>query len=150
MAISPREFEQRALEWQGAVKNTEFVHADYADVVRSSGSKDILYCDPPYVDSQKIIYGAQDFTLSRLFEDLLVAKQRGTFIALSIDGIKKSGNRRIDIDRPEGLFEQESFVALGGSMLKRFWRDGLTVDDEHVKDRLLILAESRIGQLSFL
>jgi hypothetical protein len=52
--------------------------------------------------------------------------------------VKKSGSRRIAIEPPPGLFQREGYIALGGSMLKRFWRDGATVADEHVLDRLLV------------
>lgn len=138
------------MEWSKVVRNTEFVHGDYAQIVSHAGVGDIVYCDPPYVDSQKIIYGAQDFTLQRLFDDLVHAKERGTFVALSIDGIKKSGDRKISIVPPEGLFEFEGYVSLGGSMLKRFWRDGMDVRDEHVKDRLLISNQQPMEQASFL
>lgn len=146
--ISPAEFEARAVQWQRAVKNTDFLVSDYAQVVKLAGDKDIIYCDPPYVDSQKIIYGAQNFLLKRLFEDLSAAKARGAFVALSIDGIKKSGTKKISIVPPDNLFELENYVALGGSMLKRFWRDGQTVDDEHVKDRLFLSHQIGSAQLS--
>ena len=150
--ISPSEFASRVACWKQAVRNTEFLLSDYSEVVKLAGDRDIIYCDPPYVDSQKIIYGAQDFVLKRLFKDLHDAKERGAFVALSIDGIKKSGNRKINIVPPKGLFEFEGYVALGGSMLKRFWRDGLDVEDEHVKDRLLLSCqvESVPVQMSFL
>ena len=149
--ISPQEFERRALEWpEQAVRNTEFVLGSHGYTVRAARKGDIVYCDPPYVDSQKIIYGAQEFTLARLFGDLEKLKKRGVFVALSIDGVKKSGKRPIDIEPPEGLFEEESFVALGGSMLKRFWRVGTHVRDEHVKDRLLLLHNIETDQLSLL
>ena len=140
--ISPGEFSARATIWKQVVQNTEFILGDYADVVKLAGERDIVYCNPPYVDSQKIIYGAQDFSLTRLFEYLSDAKDRDAFVALSIDGIKKSGNRKIKISPPVGLFELEGYVALGGSMLKRFWRDGLDVEDEHVKDRLLLSCQA--------
>jgi len=148
--IPPEEFSTRAFEWHRAVRSTEFVLADYAEVVKMAGDGDIVYCDPPYTDSQKIIYGAQDFTLGRLFTDLHAARRRGAFVALSIDGIKKSGNKEISIKPPKGLFELESYISLGGSMLKRFWRDGMNVDDEHVKDRLLLSHEGSGAQPSFL
>ena len=54
------------------------------------------------------------------------------------DGIKKSGDRVISVLPPDELFEVESYLNLGGSMLKRFWRGGSDVIDEHVKDRLLL------------
>lgn len=148
--IPPSEFAIRAMEWSHVVRNTEFVYGDYADILNRAGNHDIVYCDPPYVDSQKIIYGAQDFTLERLFSDLVQAKARGAFVALSIDGIKKSGSREISIVPPAGLFESEGYISLGGSMLKRFWRDGMNVHDEHVKDRLLISNQQSLEQMSFL
>ena len=136
--IAPAEFASRLESWSGAVRNTEFLCADYAAILGEAGRGDLVYCDPPYIDSQRIIYGAQDFSLPRLFDDLAAAKARGAFIALSIDGVKKSGARRIAIQPPRDLFQREGYIALGGSMLKRFWRDGGTVADEHVEDRLLI------------
>lgn len=138
--IPPAEFDARLAAWSLAVRNTEFICADYAEIVRHAGRGDVVYCDPPYLDSQRIIYGAQDFSLPRLFADLSAAKRRGAFIALSIDGVKKSGAHRVAVDPPRGLFQGEGYIALGGSMLKRFWRDGQTVADEHVHDRLLVSA----------
>jgi len=54
---------------------------------------DVCYLDPPYSDSQSIIYGAQSFNLSRLFSVIEHCKSRGVRIALSLDGTKKSGNQ---------------------------------------------------------
>jgi DNA adenine methylase len=139
---TPESFAARIELWHRVVQRTEFVHGDFATIVGQSGSADIVYCDPPYTDSQRILYGAQDFTLTRLFSELQRAKDRGAFVALSIDGVKKSGLKIIPNDAPTGLFEVECHVSLGGSMLKRFWRDGLDVQDERVKDRLLISREA--------
>ena len=148
-AISPQEFSDRLSVWHQVVQNTDFVHGDFSKIIKDAGKNDVVYCDPPYFDSQKILYGAQDFTLERLYRDLLLAKERGAFIALSIDGIKKSGDKHISIIPPDGLFETEFYVSLGGSMLKRFWRDGMDVKDEHVKDRLLLSVECSQQQKDF-
>lgn len=136
--ISPSSFAARLSRWHEIIQNTEFVCGDFSEITSLAEDCDIVYCDPPYVDSQKIIYGAQDFDLPRLFDELMQARERGAFIALSIDGIKKSGNTKIPIEPPRHLFEVESYLTLGGSMLKRFWRAGGDVADNHVKDRLLL------------
>ncbi len=148
--IPPAAFAARLDLWTAAVRNTDFVCADYAEIVGAAKRGDVVYCDPPYIDSQRIIYGAQDFSLARLFGDLADAKRRGAFIALSIDGVKKSGARPIAVEPPRGLFPGEGYIPLGGSMLKRFWRDGATVADEHVLDRLLVsrLAGTRLQAAS--
>lgn len=136
--IDPKSFAKRLAQWRAIVQNTEFVCGDFAEITQLAAAGDLIYCDPPYVDAQKIIYGAQDFDLGRLFVELAVAKERGAFVALSIDGVKRSGGRVVPILPPANLFEVESYVSLGGSMLKRFWRDGGDVADEQVKDRLLL------------
>jgi len=99
---------------------------------------DLVYCDPPYSHSQAILYGGQDFSLKRLFNAIAECRDRGVRVALSIDGKKKSGAVECDIDVPEGLFEREVFISCGRSMLRRFQRQGDTLTDEIVEDRLLI------------
>ena len=63
---------------------------------------------------------------------------RGVYIALSIDGTKKSGRTVCDLPIPEGLFETEVFVNCGRSMLRCFQMGGQTLDGEIVADRLLL------------
>jgi DNA adenine methylase len=99
---------------------------------------DLIYCDPPYSFSQSILYGAQDFSLIRLFEKIEEAKERGVMVALSIDGRKKSGNMVCDIPIPENLFDSELMVEVGSSMLRRFQMDGKDMKGEDVADRLLL------------
>lgn len=101
-------------------------------------SGDICYLDPPYADSQTIIYGAQSFSLERLFNVIERCKSRGVRVALSIDGTKKSGDKKIALPIPPGLFEREVYVHLGRSMLRRFQMDGQTLESEMVSDRLLL------------
>jgi len=136
--IDPKSFTKRLTDWRKIIRNTDFICGDFSDITSLAGADDIVYCDPPYVDTQKIIYGAQNFNINRMYVELMKAKDRGAFIALSIDGIKKSGGKVISILPPDNLFEVESYLSLGGSMLKRFWRSGSDVVDEHIKDRLLL------------
>lgn len=139
--ISPTSFAARLRDWALLVRNTTFVHGDFSEIVAHARSNDVIYCDPPYVDTQKILYGAQDFDLIGMYRHLSAAKSRGAFVALSIDGIKRSGDKVVSILPPNSLFEVEMYLNLGGSMLKRFWRGGGDVLDEHVKDRLLLSRE---------
>lgn len=104
---------------------------------------DLVYCDPPYVDTQAILYGAQRFSLARLFKSIAQAKGRGVFVALSIDGTKRSGDKICDIPIPDGLFETEAMVNCGRSMLRRFQMAGQTLERETVADRLLLTYSAR-------
>lgn len=136
--ISPTAFAERVEIWRRRTGGAEFHCLDFSDAFASSECNDLIYCDPPYSDSQSILYGGQDFSLGRLFQLIREAKERGVRIALSIDGTKKSGNHLCDVGIPDRLFEREVFVHCGRSMLRRFQRSGETLEDEEVQDRLLL------------
>lgn len=136
--ISPTSFSRRADEWRARCRQTRFVQSDFADVMKTAKSGDFIYCDPPYVDTQAIIYGAQGFRLASLFEAIERCKSRGVFVALSIDGTKRSGDKICNVSVPQGLFESEASVNCGRSMLRRFQLGGQTLEREVVADRLLL------------
>ena len=136
--IAPNNFARRVDEWHSIIQGSDFVHADYADVMERCVDGDMVYCDPPYTHSQAILYGAQDFDINRLFESIRRCKKRGVRVALSIDGTKKSGKKHCDIPIPEGLFERRILISTGRSMLRRFQMDGQTLESEVVADRLLL------------
>jgi DNA adenine methylase len=136
--ISPEKFTARASSWRDRLQGTEFIRADYREVMARAGAGDVVYCDPPYSDSQAILYGAQDFRLTDLYSAIEGCKRRGAFVILSIDGTKKSGTDQIDVAPPENLFEREVFVNCGRSMLRRFQMVGQSLEREEVTDRLLL------------
>jgi DNA adenine methylase len=136
--ISPSAFSQRVDTWHQRTAGTEFVLMDYQKAFDMAEPGDLIYCDPPYSNSQTILYGAQSFSLAHLFEAIDLCKSRGVYIALSIDGTKRSGNLICDIPIPAGLFEREALVNCGRSMLKRFQMGGRTLENEGVIDRLLL------------
>lgn len=136
--ISPESFSQRADEWHRRTAGTTFFHREYEEAMRAAEEGDLIYCDPPYTFTQSILYGAQSFDLANLFEAILQSKQRGVYVALSIDGTKKSGDFVCNIHIPNGLFEREISVNCGRSMLKRFQMNGRTLESEVVSDRLLL------------
>lgn len=131
-------FEKRVYEWKNRMKNVNFIHADYKEVFSMANKDDLIYCDPPYSHSQSILYGSQDFKIEELFVEIEKAKSKGVRVALSIDGSKKSGNYLCDLPIPDGLFEEEMFISLGRSMLRRFQLKGQTLESELVSDRLLL------------
>jgi DNA adenine methylase len=136
--IPPAAFSKRVEEWRRRTKCTEFLELDYKVAMQRAKQADLIYCDPPYRDTQAILYGAQDFVLSDLFEVIASCKSRGVFVALSIDGSKKTGDKLCDVPIPANLFKQEVFVNCGRSMLRRFQMGGQTLEGEVVADRLLL------------
>ena len=136
--IPPHSFEKRLRDWRKRIINTSFFLQDYKETLSLVEENDIIYCDPPYIDSQKILYGAQSFKLKDLFEEIIQAKENGAYVALSIDGSKKSKKELIDIKLPPDLFERELLIDCGSSMLRRFQMNGENMSSEMVKDRLLL------------
>jgi DNA adenine methylase len=136
--ISPESFAQRADVWHTRTRGTRFICADFADSMELAAEGDMVYCDPPYIDSQTILYGAQGFSVHRLFDAIADCKERGVYVALSIDGTKFSGRKLCDVPVPENLFEHEVFLTLGRSMLKRFQMNGRSLEEHEVTDRLLL------------
>lgn len=139
--ISTDSFRKRVYEWRDRLFGTAFSCRSYEVSFEIAKPGDLIYCDPPYADSQKILYGAQRFVLEELFEHIQDAKERGVRVALSIDGSKRSGSKRVMLDIPSGLFEVEVDISVGASMLRRFQLDGQNMAGEHVTDRLLLTYE---------
>jgi DNA adenine methylase len=136
--IHPRSFAKRVDVWNDRCRHVEFVHCDYKEMLQTARPGDLVYCDPPYVDSQAILYGAQSFSIRELLQQIADSADRGVFVALSIDGSKRSGGKLCDVPIPEGLFRVEAFVNCGRSMLRRFQMGGQTLESEVVSDRLLL------------
>lgn len=136
--ISPDSFKERMLLWRQRIAGTKFMNAPFQETMALAEAGDVVYCDPPYQDSQKILYGAQAFQLSDLWAAIKECKNKGAYVALSIDGRKKSGSRLVDLGMPEGLFERELYINGGSSMLKRFQNKNSTMVGEDVHDRLLL------------
>jgi DNA adenine methylase len=131
-------FAMRVEEWAHRTKTVDFQLLDYKHAFEQTKKGDLIYCDPPYSHSQSILYGAQDFRLEDLLNEIERAKSKGVKVALSIDGNKKSGNYLCDLPIPKRLFKQEIMINCGRSMLRRFQLEGQSLEDEVVADRLLL------------
>lgn len=136
--ISPEVFGRRVDRWRARTQGATFLCMDYQEAMEKAEPGDLVYCDPPYSHTQSILYGSQGFNLKRLFEMIAKCKSRGVYVALSIDGTKKSGNLVCEVPMPKGLFEREILVNCGRSMLKRFQMKGKSLETEVVADRLLL------------
>lgn len=136
--ISPETFARRVDEWHGRTLAADFRVADFADLMGEAKAGDLIYCDPPYLHSQAILYGSQDFGFVRLLEAIGKAKDRGARVALSIDGSKRSGAEELAVVLPEGLFERQAFITGTRSMLLRFQKLGEELSGHVVSDRLLL------------
>jgi len=131
-------FEKRTREWHEIIQGTEFYNQSFEETLATVGENDLVYLDPPYVLCQDILYGAQDFSVHKLWAEIERCRDNGAYIALSIDESKKSGDVEVDVDIPEDLFEREVLIEKGSSMLRRFQMEDEEMVGEDVRDRLLL------------
>lgn len=136
--MTPAKFAERVADWSVRTRGTTFFERSFEEAFDRASAGDVVYCDPPYTHSQTILYGAQAFSLDVMFKTIERAKRRGVFVAVSIDGSKKSGNQLCEISYPENLFAREEMLTVGRSMLRRFQMSGETLETEVVRDRLLL------------
>lgn len=136
--VSPEAMAKRIAIWRTRTAGTRFVWCSSGETIDQAKAGDLVYCDPPYSDTQRILYGSQEFSLQGLFEAIGRAKRRGAFVALSIDGQKKSGDKVCNVPIPEGVFKRAILINCGRSMLRRFQMEGKTLESEVVADRLLL------------
>ena len=136
--ISPESFGRRVDIWHMRTAGAVFRHLDFEEAMEAPTAGDVVYCDPPYSCTQSILYGSQSFDLRRLFRSIARCRDRGVRVLLSIDGTKRSGGLLCDVPIPVGLFRREVTVNCGRSMLRRFQRAGDSLEDEVVRDRLLL------------
>lgn len=136
--MPPERFSLRVEDWSARIVGTTFYERSFEEALDRAREGDVVYCDPPYSHSQTILYGAQSFDLDLMFKCIEKAKRRNVFVAVSIDGTKKSGNRICEIPYPGTLFEREEMLVVGRSMLRRFQMGGRSLEAEVVRDRLLL------------
>src|SRR5437868_7138983 len=74
--IAPHSFARRVDEWHRRTLGTEFLLLDFEKAMDLANPGDLVYCDPPYQDSQSILYGAQSFSLERLLSTIGRCKLR--------------------------------------------------------------------------
>ncbi|MFI4990806.1 MAG: DNA adenine methylase [Solirubrobacterales bacterium] len=137
-AMPAEKLRMRLAEWQERLASVRFLCQDFSETIAEAGNGDLVYCDPPYVHGQSILYGAQDFQLDSLWHVLGAAIDRGAAVAVSVDGWRRSGDEEIDPSLIEGMFARELLIERGGCMLRRFQMSGEDMAMEQVADRLLL------------
>ncbi|MHB1469303.1 MAG: DNA adenine methylase [Solirubrobacteraceae bacterium] len=136
--ITADSLDNRMRDWTERIRGAHFVCQSFEDTIAEAGDGDLVYCDPPYLHGQSILYGAQDFRLETLWDAVESAVARRAAVAVSMDGWRKSGEKAIDLAIPGGLFQRELIIERGGCMLRRFQMSGEDMAHEQVADRLLL------------
>jgi DNA adenine methylase len=127
-----------AEDWNRRVHNVNFRVCDYRKALSQVRKGDFVYCDPPYGDSQTILYGSHAFNLPDLLERIAWLKQKGAYVAMSYDGNRKTGRLVKMQDMVDGIFEREVLFARRKSQLMRFQSEGGSMERLIDSERLLL------------
>ena len=136
--ISPDTFRRRVQLWTELIQKADFSAASFDEAMSKPQKGDVVYCDPPYTHSQGIIYGAQNFNITDLWDKIAECKERGAYVMLSINGTRESQAKDISVQIPDGLFVRELLVNCGTSMIDRLQNSGREMENEIVHDKLLL------------
>jgi DNA adenine methylase len=113
--LSVEKFGERVFEWHSRLKNSSFLCSDYKNIFDMAHKNDFIYCDPPYFNSQKIVYGSHQFNFQNLINEIDSLKTRGVRVALSIDSHKST----LNIEIPSSLFPTQIDIVCGPPLLTR-------------------------------
>lgn len=115
--IQPDKFRELVNDWSDKLNrlNVVFICASYQDVIDINNltNKDVLYCDPPYANSDGM-YDYGNFDNKEFFNDLRKVKCN---YYLSYDG--KSGDINNTFEMPNDLYDKHEYIASSQSSFKR-------------------------------
>ncbi|MGM9617703.1 DNA adenine methylase [Butyricicoccus sp.] len=136
--ISPDTFMKRVNLWHQLLEKASFATMDFEKAMSQATAGDVIYCDPPYTHSQRIIYGAQNFKIEQLWDTIRDCKQRGVKIMLSLNGTRESRKKNISVEIPDDLFKRKIIIDCGTSMIDRLQNTGKIMTNENVDDLLML------------
>lgn len=136
--ISADSFKKRVMQWHELIQNVSFECCDYKTAMDRAEEGDLIYCDPPYTHSQSILYGAQEFDIRELWDTIADCKNKGCYVALSLNGSRASGAKDISPLIPDNLFQRRATINLGSSMIDRFQNGHSNMSESDVSDQLLL------------
>lgn len=113
--IVPERFEKIVDNWNQKVANVHFLCGDYRETTQNATKKDIIYLDPPYVNTKGRYYGTIDYDEFYAYLDEL--NRKGIKYVLSLDG--KRGNKEYEAGIPKELYVKKYMLESGNSSFKK-------------------------------
>ncbi len=119
--ISPERFRTLVIYWSNTIKNVDFVHCDYKELLSDSRPNDVIFLDPPYSGTRGR-YVPDDFNIVEFFSELEILNRTGAKWALTLDG--NAGSRIYNSCIPAELYKQKLTLFTGNSPFTKMMRTG--------------------------
>jgi DNA adenine methylase len=113
--IHPSRLADILVDWSARIRNTVFVCQDYRDTLSCCGAGDLLYLDPPYLNTRGRYYGGID--RDAFFEAVGSVIDRGALVMLSYDG--RAGDMVYSAPVPTDLFPVQLELISGNSPFRK-------------------------------
>jgi DNA adenine methylase len=113
--IDPKKFSYTILQWSNKIKETEFFHCSYIEILDMVKKNDFIYLDPPYFNTKGMYYGKIDF--DEFLDFLYILNRKGIKYLLSFDG--KTTNKDYTANIPSELYKQHKYLYSGKSTFRK-------------------------------
>lgn len=128
--IHPERLGQLLVLWSQAIREVDFLHADYRDTLLKAQAGDAVFLDPPYMGNRGR-YGTIKLDFDAFFAVLETLNQRGTHWILTLDG--HAGERSYQArEVPAELFKAHLHLPSGRSPFTRLMGSSLDMVNESV------------------
>ena len=113
--INPDKLEKILQSWNERIKDVNFLHLNYYDILSLVKKGDFLYLDPPYFNTKGMYYGSINADMFLSFLEKL--NQKGVMFILSFDG--KTCAKDYTFDLPKELYIRHQYIYTGKSTFKK-------------------------------
>lgn len=112
--MNPKTFERNVMIWHEKIQNVNFLSQDYEQTLDLAKKGDLVYLDPPYLNSKNRY--VSDLDLRKLLLNLERLNERGVLWALSFDGNRDNSNYTHEI--PSDLYKNQFSIENGISNIR--------------------------------
>ena len=127
--IAPFRLRDVILEWSRAIKDVEFIAADYRHTLASVRTGDLVFLDPPYGGTRGR-YIPDDFDLEKFYSELERLNSIDAKWVLTFDG--EAGKRSYSAKIPSVLYKARLALPTGNSPFTKLMKTGIDAVIESV------------------
>lgn len=126
--MRPQTFEKNVMAWNSNIQDVRFLCQDYEKTLELSKKGDLVYLDPPYINSKNRYIS--DLDLNRLILNLERLNQKGVSWLLSFDGGRDNADYAHSL--PRELYKNQYVLDNGISNIRNI----LAQEQEYVTESL--------------